>query len=385
MLDSVGVGDAPDAADYGDEGSNTLGNLSHAVGGICVPTLQQLGLGNLTEILGVPPLTETAGVWGRLTQQAADTDSMVGHWEIMGQIRHEPFPTYPEGFPAEIIDQFEALTDRPVIGNRPASGTEIIEELVEEHLDSGALIVYTSGDSVFQIAAHKEVVPVDELYRCCEIAREILTEEHQVARVIARPFIGKPGSLERTSERRDYPLCPPYPTGLDLLEQAGVETVGVGKIEDIFAGRGVERSLHISDNAHGSETIIELLSETGPMLIFANLNDFDTKFGHRNDPEGYAEALEEFDDCLAEMMQTLPDDAVMMLTADHGTDPTTEGTDHTRERVPLLAVGEAVKPGVSIGTRKTFADIAATICELFEAESPPEGCSFAGQMMGEDA
>ena len=285
MLDSVGVGDAPDAAEYNDEGTNTVGNLSHAVGGLNLPHLQELGLGNLTEIAGVPPTPATRGAYGRLTQQAADKDSMVGHWELMGQICTEPLPTFPGGFPAEIVEKFEALTGRPVIGNRPASGTQIIEELIDEHLASGALIVYTSGDSVFQVAAHKDIVPLEELYEYCQIARDMLTGEHQVARVIARPFVGSSGSLERTDERRDYPLSPPTPTALDLLEEVGIETIGVGKIDDLFAGRGVTQSIHISSNADGAETIIDLLSEEGPGFIFANINDFDTKYGHRIDPD----------------------------------------------------------------------------------------------------
>lgn len=382
MLDSVGVGDAPDAAEYGDEGSNTLANLSRAVGGLRVPNLQRLGLGNLTEIAGVPPVSATTGAFGRLTQQGAGKDSMIGHWELMGQVRLDPLPLYPEGFPAEVIEQFEALTGRPVIGNRPASGTVIIEELIDEHLATGALIVYTSGDSVFQIAAHKDVVPLDELYGHCATAREMLTGEHEVARVIARPFVGTPGSLQRTAERRDFPQPPPEPTTLDLLQDAGIETTGVGKIHDLFAGRGVARSLHILDNADGAETLIDLLSEDGPGFIFANLNDFDTKYGHRNDPEGYARALEEFDAWLAQIIGALANDALVMLTADHGTDPTTESTDHSRERVPLLAAGERVKPGVNIGTRESFADVGATICDLFGAEAPPHGRSFAREMMG---
>ncbi len=381
MLDSVGIGDAPDAADYGDEGSNTLGNLSRAVSGLRLPHLQRLGIGNLTTIAGVPPVADAAGAYGRLTEQAAGKDTMVGHWEMMGQIRRTPFPTYPEGFPDEIIDRFEARTGRPVIGNRPASGTVIIEELIEEHRETGAFIVYTSADSVFQIAAHKEVVLLEELYEACRTAREMLTGEREVARVIARPFVGSPGSLERTDERHDYPLPPPGPTALDILQDAGVETIGVGKIHDIFAGRGIGRSIHTSDNTEGAEAIIDLLAESGPALVFANLNDFDTKFGHRNDPEGYARALEEFDGFLGRMRDAMSNHALLIITADHGTDPTTDSTDHSRERVPLLVTGQMVVPGVDLGTRRTYADVGATLCELFGAMAAPAGRSFAPEIL----
>lgn len=380
MLDSVGVGDAPDASEYGDEGCNTLGNLSRAVGGLKLANLQRLGLGNLTRIDGVPPVSDAAGAFGRLTQQASGKDSMVGHWELMGQIRREPLPLYPDGFPDEIIEQFEALTGRPSIGNRPASGTVIIEELIDEHLATGALIVYTSGDSVFQIAAHEDVVPLEELYRYCEMARGILTGEHEVARVIARPFTGSPGSLQRTDRRRDFPLPPPVPTALDLLQEAGLETIGVGKIFDIFAGRAVAQSIHISDNAEGARTIIDLLAGGGSEFIFANLNDFDTKYGHRNDPQGYARALEELDGYVAEMLEALPPDALLVLTADHGTDPTSESTDHSRERVPLLVAGDAALSGVNLGTRDTYADLGATVCDLLGAGATPAGRSFSEQL-----
>ncbi|MFO8080544.1 MAG: phosphopentomutase [Armatimonadota bacterium] len=376
VLDSVGIGDAPDASDYGDEGSNTLGNLSRAVGGITLPTMQRLGLGNLTHIEGVPPTEESIGAHGRMTEQAAGKDTMVGHWEMMGQIRERPFPTFPDGFPDEIIDEFEQRTGRPVIGNRAASGTVIIEELIEEHREKAAWIVYTSADSVFQIAAHTDMIPLEELYDACETAREMLQGEWEVARVIARPFTGEPGSLERTDERRDYPLPPPGPTALDHLQQAGVPTFGVGKIDDIFAGQGIGSSIHTGTNEEGAEAVRELVREDHRGLIFANLNDFDSKFGHRNNPRGYADALERADAEIAEMLDLLREDALLIITADHGTDPTTDSTDHSRERVPLLVAGARVRP-VNLGTRETYADLGATLCEIFGAQPPPAGMSFA--------
>ncbi len=384
VLDSVGVGDAPDASDYGDEGSNTLGNLSRAVGGVELPTLQALGLGNLTHIEGVPPVESPGGARGRMTEQAAGKDTMIGHWEMMGQIRQRPFPTYPDGFRAEIIDEFERRTGRPVIGNRAASGTVIIEELIELHREQGAWIVYTSADSVFQIAAHTDVIPLDELYAACETAREMLHGEWEVARVIARPFVGEAGALERTDERHDYPLPPPGPTALDHLQEADIPTVSVGKIDDIFAGRGISRSRHSGGNEEGAAVILDLLEERQPGLIFANLNDFDSKYGHRNNPRGYADALEQADTYIAQMIDTLSDSTLLVITADHGTDPTTQSTDHSRERVPLLVTGPPVQ-SVDLGTRETYADLGATICELFEVSAPPAGTSFAGELTGEPA
>ncbi len=381
MLDSVGVGDAPDAAAYGDEGSNTLGNLARAVGGLDLPNLQALGLGNIAPVEGVPPAPEPRAAWGRLTERSAGKDSITGHWELMGLVGERPFPTYPEGFPAEIIDEFERRTGRPVIGNRPASGTVIIEELIGEHLATGALIVYTSADSVFQIAAHEEVVPVEELWRACEIARGMLVGEHCVARVIARPFVGEPGSLRRPRRRRAFALPPPAPTALDLLQDAGVPTRAVGDIGDIFSMQGIDEGTRTGGNAEGCEVILGVLRAGALGLIFANLNDFDSKFGHRNNPEGYARALAEFDASLALMLEALGDDGLLMITADHGTDPTTESTDHSRERVPLLVTGAGAR-AVELGTRDTFADVGATICELFGAAAPPAGTSFAGELLG---
>lgn len=381
VLDSVGVGEAADASAYGDEGSNTLANTARAVGGLHLPILQALGLGNIADIVGVPPTTSPGAAWGRIAERSAGKDTITGHWELMGLVRTEPFPTYPEGFPPEVIAEFERRTGRPVIGNRPASGTEIIEELYAEHVARGALIVYTSADSVFQVAAHEDVVPVEELYRACRIARELLVGEHCVARVIARPFVGEPGNLQRTERRRDFALPPPEPTVLDLLARAGVETWAVGKIEDIFSGRGIAHSEHTGTNAEGCAAVLRLLRTGTEGLIFANLNDFDSKFGHRNNPDGYARALEEFDVALADILQTLGDDTLLMITADHGTDPTTPSTDHSREQVPLLVTGSGARP-VALGTRECFADVGATLCALFGAAAPRAGTSFAGELFG---
>jgi phosphopentomutase len=381
ILDGVGIGDAPDAYLYGDEGSNTLGNTARVVGGLHLPHLQALGLGNIAPIEGVPPTDSPRAAWGRMTERSAGKDTITGHWEMMGLVGTRPFPTYPDGFPAELIAEFERRTGRPVIGNRPASGTVIIEELFDEHLATGALIVYTSADSVFQVAAHEDVVPVEELYRCCRIARELLVGEHCVARVIARPFIGAPGNLRRTERRRDFALPPPEPTVLDHLAAAGVETWAVGKIEDIFSGRGIAHAAHTGSNAEGCALVLRLLRERIEGLIFANLNDFDSKFGHRNAPEAYAQALAEFDAALAELLPALGEDGLLMITADHGTDPTTVSTDHSRERAPLLVTGAGARP-VALGTRDTFADVGATLCALWGAVAPRIGTSFAGELFG---
>jgi len=384
VLDSVGIGGAPDAADYGDACSDTLGNVARALHGLSLPNLASLGLGNAADLEGVPPSDAPAGAYGRMTECSAGKDTLDGHWELMGLINERPFPTYPSGFPAELIAEFERRCGRRVIGNRPASGTVIIEELIHEHLSTGALIVYTSADSVFQVAAHEQIVPVEELYHCCQIAREILTGEHGVARVIARPFVGEPGALRRTDRRRDYALSPPAKTALELLTEAGVHVCGVGKIAQIFAGRGVAESHHIADNAEGCRTIIEQLRSRPEGMVFANLNDFDTRYGHRNDPEGYAVALGEFDSYLSEMLELLGPADLFFITADHGCDPTTPSTDHSREQVPLLVTGGGAASGVDLGTRETFADLGATICALFGAKAPPDGNSFAPEVLVEE-
>jgi len=381
VLDSVGCGDAPDAKAYGDEGANTLANMARAVGGLNLLNLGKLGLGNLTAIQGVSLVDYAEGVYGRLTEVSAGKDTTTGHWELAGVILDQPFPTYPNGFPADLIAQFEARIGRGTLGNYPASGTEIIKELGEEHLRTGKPIVYTSADSVFQIAAHEEIIPINELYRLCEIARAMLVGEHAVGRVIARPFVGKPGNFVRTERRKDFSRTPASDTILDAVKNAGQEVMAVGKIEDIFAHRGLTQSIHSGNNMAGVDAILEFLRQDKPGLIFANLVDFDALFGHRRDSRGYANALQAFDQRLPEIMQNLKSDDVLMITADHGNDPTFRGTDHTRERVPLLVTGKPIRSGVNLGTRQTFADIAATIADLLGIEWSGAGDSFAQMIL----
>jgi phosphopentomutase len=377
IIDSVGCGDAPDAEAFGDQGSNTLANTARAVGGLRLPNLGQLGLGNITSVEGVPPVDEPWGGYGRLTEISGGKDTSTGHWELMGVPLDKPFPTYPDGFPDDLIAEFERRIGSETLGNYPASGTVIIQELGAEHMLSGKPIVYTSADSVFQIAAHEEVIPVDELYRCCRIARELLTGEHAVIRVIARPFVGKPGNFTRTERRKDFSLSPPKDTLLDVLKADGKEVIGVGKIEDIFAHRGLTQSNHTLNNMAGVDAILEFAAADADGLIFANLVDFDMLYGHRNNPRGYADALEEFDVRLPEIQAALRNGDVLMITADHGNDPTTPSTDHSRERVPLLVFGSQVRRGTDVGTRDSFADVAASIADLLDVEWGGAGESFA--------
>lgn len=377
VLDSVGCGDAPDAAAYGDEGANTLGNIAQAVGGLNLPNMGRLGLGNLTEIEGVPPTRRAAGVYGRLTEVSAGKDTTTGHWELAGVILDRPFPVYPTGFPADLITAYETRIERKILGNYPASGTEIIKELGEEHMQTGRPILYTSADSVFQLAAHEEIVPIEKLYGFCRVARDLLQGKHAVGRVIARPFVGQPGSFTRTERRKDFSLEPPAETILDAVKANGQEVMGVGKIEDIFAKRGLTMSNHTGNNMAGVDAILEFLTLDKSGLIFANLVDFDSIYGHRNNPRGYADALEAFDRRLPELQQGLREKDVLIITADHGNDPTTPGTDHSRERVPLLVVGVPIKQNFNLGTRASFADLAATIAELLGVQWQGPGQSFA--------
>lgn len=377
VLDSVGCGDAPDAAAYGDAGANTLSNISRVVGGLNLPNMGKLGLGNLTEIKGVPPTEAAVGVYGRLTEVSAGKDTTTGHWELAGVILDQPFPTYPQGFPAELMAAYEARIGRETLGNYPASGTEIIKELGEEHLRTGKPIVYTSADSVFQVAAHEEIIPIDELYHFCQVARDLLTGEHAVGRVIARPFVGQPGHFTRTERRKDFSLEPPGDTILDVVKAAGQDVMGVGKIEDIFAYRGLTMSNHTGNNMAGVDAVVEFLALAKGGLIFANLVDFDALYGHRNDPQGYAEALAAFDRRLPEILQTLRDDDVLIITADHGNDPTDASTDHSRERVPILVCGQPIKRNCRLGTRTSFSDVAATIADLLGVQWSGPGASFA--------
>jgi phosphopentomutase len=377
VLDSVGCGDAPDAADYGDEGSNTLANTARAVGGLKLPNMGRLGLGNITPIVGVPPVGAPMGAYGRLTEISPGKDTTTGHWELSGVPLSRPFPTYPNGFPTNLIAEFERRIGRGTLGNYPASGTVIIQELGEEHMRTGKPIVYTSADSVFQIAAHEEIIPVDELYHMCQIARELLTGEHAVGRVIARPFVSESGNFTRTERRRDFSLLPPRDTILDVLKADGREVMGVGKIEDIFAHRGLTQSNHTGNNMDSVEAILRFMASDADGLIFANLIDFDMLYGHRNNPRGYADALEAFDARLPEIQVALRGVDVLMITADHGNDPTTASTDHSRERVPILVAGPRVHRGVALGTRNSFADVAATIADLLDVVWDGAGESFA--------
>jgi phosphopentomutase len=382
VCDSFGVGEAPDAAAYGDKGSDTIGNTARAVGGIEAPNLADMGLGLLTAAPGLEPGARPGTAHGKMAERSAGKDTTTGHWELCGVILDRPFPTYQHGFPAEVIEPFERSIGRSVLGNRAASGTEIIEELGPEHLRSGRPIVYTSADSVFQIAAHKDVVPVEMLYEWCRAARAILAGEHGVGRVIARPFVGEPGAFTRTHERRDFSVEPPGPTYLDLALAAGIPVYGVGKIPDIFVGRGLKDSRHSESNDHGVDLTLSYLSEEEPVLVVTNLVDFDTEYGHRNDPEGYARCVAQFDRRLPELVGAVGE-GLLFLTGDHGCDPTDVSTDHTREYVPALVAGGALgqSNAVDLGIRETFADLGATIAHVLGLGAPSlAGTSFLGEL-----
>ena len=384
VLDSVGVGELPDAHLYGDEGSNTLANTAKAVGGLKLPNLQKLGLDNIVEVEGVPSTAEPQAAWGKMAEISKGKDTTTGHWEIAGLTLDAPFPTYPNGFPEEIVAEFERRIGRKTLGNYPASGTAIIEELGKEHMETGFPIVYTSADSVFQIAAHEEIVPLEQLYQWCQIARDLLQGPHAVGRVIARPFVGQPGSFQRTANRHDYSISPFKPTVLDALTASGIPVVGVGKISDIFAGQGITESLPSKSNQQGVEQTVKLLTtRQESCLIFTNLVDFDMLWGHRNDPESYARGLEEFDAMLPEVLGALGPDDLLFILADHGCDPTTESTDHSREYVPLLVVGEQVKP-VHLGTRASFADVAKSAADFFGIEYETVGVSFLPEILPDE-
>ncbi len=382
VLDSAGIGEAPDAAVFGDVGSNTLGNIGRVVGGLRLPNLEAMGLANIGLVQGLTPQFSPTAAYGKLQEVSAGKDTTTGHWELMGIHLLQPFPLYPDGFPPEVMARYAAETGRGWLGNYPASGTVIIDELGPEHMANGKTIVYTSGDSVFQIAAHEEVIPVDELYRICESARAILRGEHEVSRVIARPFVGEPGNFTRTANRRDFSVKPPEPTLLDLLKGAGLMVYAVGKIEDIFTGQGITAAVHTLDNMDGVDKTLAAMAEIDARgLIFTNLVDFDAKFGHRNNPRGYAECLEQFDARVPELLAALREDDMLVLTADHGNDPTTPSTDHSREYVPILLSGQAVRAGTNIGVRTSFADLAATIAAVLGAPPPAQGASFADMIL----
>jgi phosphopentomutase len=380
ILDSVGIGALPDAHLYGDEGSNTLVNVAKAVGGLKMPKMELLGLGNIAAIEGIKPQVIAMGSYGRMAEKSPGKDTITGHWEIAGIILEKPFPVYPNGFPSFLIEEFQQLIGRPVIGNVVASGTEIIKSFGPEHIKTGYPIVYTSADSVFQIAAHEQIIPLEQLYEMCTIARSILTGEHEVARVIARPFTGFPDNFVRTANRKDYAISPPKPTILDQLVSNCLEVIAVGKIKDIFAGRGITHSYAAKSNSHGIDQLLEAIKNFNKGLIFCNLVDYDSIYGHRNDPKGYALALMEFDKRLPELLALISRTDVLMITADHGCDPTFIGTDHTREYVPILVYGDKLKRNVDLGTRDTFADLGATICDMLNVEPLGTGTSFWPQI-----
>ena len=381
----MGIGELPDADRYGDRGSNTLGNIAHDVG-LAVPTLRSLGLGRVVDLgRSNPPELAPLAAYGRMAEMSPGKDSVTGHWELMGLVLERPFPVFPHGFPAELIAGFEQRIGRATLGNVVASGTAIIDQLGLEHMETGRPIVYTSADSVFQIAAHEEVVPVRELYRICEIAYELVGVGLGVGRVIARPFVGSAGAFKRTANRRDFALTPFAETLLDKLKAGGHAVVAIGKIEDLFAGRGMTSAVHTTSDDHGMDEIESAMKESEGGLIFANLVDFDTVYGHRNETAGYAANLERFDARLAALLPCLLDDDLLVITADHGNDPTTPSTDHSREHVPVLLYGAAVKAGTDIGTRTTFADLGQTLAELFGVGPLDNGTSFLGEILANDS
>lgn len=364
VLDSAGVGELPDADKFGDSGANTIGNLSRAVMGLNLPNMEKLGLGNLTDISGVKPLEKTSGAYGKAIEKSLGKDTTVGHWEIAGLVKETPFPSYPDGFSSEILDEITRITGRECLCNKPYSGTKLLEDYGKEHIETGKWIVYTSADPVLQIAAHEEVVPLDELYEACSAALEICKKKSPVARVIARPFIGSEGNYSRTSNRHDYAVKPDGPTLLNNLKSENLNVIAIGKINDIFCGSGITD--HRGTNKNNKDGIlktIRALKEDTKGLIFTNLVDFDMLYGHRRDPVGYKNALEEFDSYLPEILSNLKDNEILIITADHGCDPTYKGSDHTREYIPILIAGKKVTPEC-IGVRSSFTDIASTVEEL---------------------
>jgi len=382
VLDGVGAGALPDADKYGDVGSNSLSNTARELGGIDLPNMGEIGLGNITPVEGVPPRKETRGAYGKCAEISKGKDSVTGHWELMGVEVKKPFPTYPNGFPKEVLDEFTRLTGYEVLGNKPASGTEIIKELGEEHMRTGKPIVYTSADSVFQIAAHEEIIPIKELYRICDISRKMLRGEHAVGRVIARPFIGDNAeTFSRTKRRHDYPILAPSDTMLDTLIKHGHKVYATGKIDDLFGNRGISETHHSVFNNESTQALIDFMDEDFTGLLFANLVEFDMTYGHRNNVAGYAQKLEEFDVYIPKIREKMKDSEFAMIVADHGVDPTTESTDHSREYIPLLVFGPKVKNDVDLGIRKSFADVAATIADAFSLPMPSIGTSFLQEII----
>ncbi|WP_028399540.1 phosphopentomutase [Ectobacillus panaciterrae] len=378
VMDSVGIGEAPDSEKYGDKGANTLGHIAEHMNGLHMPNMAKLGLGNIGEIKGVQKSEQPMAYYTKMQEKSAGKDTMTGHWEIMGLYIDTPFQVFPEGFPKELLDELEQRTGRKIIGNKPASGTEILDEMGKEHMETGALIVYTSADSVLQIAAHEEIVPLEELYKICKIARELtLDEKYMVGRVIARPFIGEPGNFQRTPNRHDYALKPFGRTVMNELQDGGYDVIAIGKISDIYDGEGVTKVLRTKSNMDGMDKLVDTLNMEFTGLSFVNLVDFDALFGHRRDPQGYGEALQEYDARLLEVLTQLKEDDLLLITADHGNDPIHYGTDHTREYVPLLAYSPSMKNGgQEMPICQTFAAIGATVAENFGVTMPQYGESF---------
>lgn len=381
VIDSVGIGALPDSEKFGDVNVNTLGNIVKTYKDIKIPNMINLGLSNIEGVESLESINNPIGSFGRAKEVSKGKDTTTGHWEMTGVLVETPFKTYENGFPREIIEEFERKTNRKVIGNKPASGTAILDELGEQQMKTGEVIVYTSADSVFQIAAHEEIIPLDELYRMCEIAREIMMGENAVARIIARPFIGTPGSFERTANRRDYSLSPFEDTVLDNIKNANLDVIGVGKIEDIFNKQGITEAIHTKDNMDGVDQTINYMKKDNKGLIFTNLVDFDSKYGHRRDVEGYKNALEEFDARIPEILENMKDDDILIINSDHGNDPTYKGTDHTREYIPILIYGKNVVNGYNLGTRNSFADIGATVADILNVDSPKNGKSFKNEII----
>lgn len=380
VLDSVGIGELPDAAAFGDAGAHTLGHIAQRVPTLALPHMRALGLGNITDMGGIPPVEAPKGCYGKMAETSAGKDTMTGHWELMGLNVTIPFQTYPNGFPDKLIQAFEQETGRRVIGNKPASGTEILDELGEEQMKTGAWIVYTSADSVFQLAAHEEVIPLEELYDACRIARRLTTGEFSVGRVIARPYVGQPGAWKRTSNRHDYAVKPPSATALNALKAGGKDVIAVGKIGDIFSMEGITESIPTKSNSDGVSKTIEVMKRDFNGFCFTNLVDFDSLYGHRRDPEGYAAALEEFDRSLPDIMETFTEQDLLILTADHGNDPVHPGTDHTREYVPLVVWSPGLAGGATLGVRSTFADAGATVLDNFGIAPMEQGTSFLREL-----
>lgn len=382
VIDSVGVGALPDAKSFGDEGVNTLGHIVKEFSDIKIPNMIKLGLGNIDGIDYINNIDSPIGSFGRCNEVSQGKDTTTGHWEMTGLLVDTPFKTFENGFPKEIIDEFERRTGRKVVANKPASGTAILDEFGEHQMKTGDVIVYTSADSVFQIAAHEDIIPLEELYEMCKTAREIMMGEYAVARVIARPYVGScNGQFERTSNRRDYSLNPFDKTVLDNIKEKGLDVIGVGKIEDIFNGQGITEAIHTKDNMDGVDQTINYIKKENKGLIFTNLVDFDSKYGHRRNIKGYKEALEEFDARIPEIIEAMNDKDILIINADHGNDPAYKGTDHTREYIPLLVYGKDIKEGINLGTRNSFADIGATVADILNVSKTKNGTSFKNEIM----